>query len=94
MEKADGCTILAVDSNDETVFQPEICERPRTFVIRTTAKIRYAAHKADFTFGASLASPLWPSEKMFRLDGRIRDRVTMQAELAAATVTITEVADG
>jgi len=37
---------------------------------------------------------LWPGEeKMFRLDGRIRDRVTMRAELDAAPVTITEVAD-
>lgn len=94
MEKPDGCTILALANNDDTVFQPEVGERPRTFVIRTTANLRYAVHNADHTFVWYAAPPLWTGEeKMFRLDGSRRDRVSMRAELDTATATITEVDD-
>lgn len=94
MEKPDGCTVLSIDSATGNVFQPTVDGKAKTFAIRTTADIRFAIHDGEFVFDSATAPPLWAGEeKLFVLDGNVRDRVTMLAVSTTAAVYITELAD-
>lgn len=85
---------VAVTTSDDEVFTPDLSDGPKSFLGRSTVKVRIVAHNADHEFDAATEPPMESlEEQIFTLDGVRRDRITMRSVAASGTVTFVEIAD-